>query len=115
MRPRRNPDVVWRLEKGLHQAAWDRAKKNEDYEDMGVLTLMYRGAISQLNLVGAEIWMRINGVNTVERIAGEIAGLFDADPAEIARDVEAFIEDGRARGWIALSEGAGPDPRWAPR
>ncbi len=39
MVPRKNPEVVWRLEKGIKEA------------------------IHQLNLVGAEIWTRINGIN----------------------------------------------------
>ena len=60
--PKRNPEVVWRLEKGLHETAWDKARKEEEYEDLGVLTLMVKGGIHQLNLVGAEIWLRINGI-----------------------------------------------------
>lgn len=116
MRPKRNPDVVWRLEKGIREMAWDKARKGEEYDDIGVLTLMVKGSIHQLNLVGAEIWTRINGINAVEKISAEIAELFDADPAEIGRDVAAFLEDGVRRGWLTLSEGSGPDPRWtAPR
>lgn len=116
MRPKRSPDVVWRIEKGMHQAAWEKARKGEDYEDLGVLTLMAKGSIHQLNLVAAEIWTRINGVNTVDRIAAEIAALFDADPAGIAGDVADFISDGMKRGWLTLPDGTGPDPRWtAPR
>ncbi|MGE5247577.1 MAG: hypothetical protein ACM3L8_04445, partial [Verrucomicrobiota bacterium] len=79
MRPRRNPEVVWRLEKGVQEMAWDKARKDEEYEDLGVLTLMHNGAIHQLNLVGAEIWTRVNGVNSVDRISGEVAELFGWD------------------------------------
>jgi GeoRSP system PqqD family protein len=115
VRPKRNPEVVWRLEQGLHTMAWDKARKGEDYEDLGVLTLMAKGSIHQLNLVGAEIWTRINGVNTVEKIAAEIAALFDADPAEIDEDVRAFLEDSETKGWVTRAEGAGPGRRWTPR
>ena len=66
MRPKRNPEVVWRLETGMRELAWERARKGEEYEDLGVLTLMFQGAIHQLNLVGAEVWTRINGINTTE-------------------------------------------------
>ena len=55
MRPKRNPEVVWRLEEGMREVAWERARKGEEYEDLGVLTLMVQGAIHQLNLVGAEV------------------------------------------------------------
>ena len=114
MRPKRNPEVVWRLEQGLHALAWDKARKGEDYEDMGVLTLMVGGTIHQLNLVGAEIWTRINGINTVEKIAGEIAVLFDADPADIEANVGEFLSGVAEKGWVTLSPGAGPSgPKWS--
>ncbi len=116
MRPKRNPDVVWRLEKGMQELAWDKARKGEDYEDLGVLTLMVGGTIHQLNLVGAEIWTRINGINTVERIAAEIAALFEADPVDIEADVGEFLAGVAEKGWVTLSEGAGPaGPKWGAR
>jgi pyrroloquinoline quinone biosynthesis protein D len=117
MRPKRNPEVVWRLEKGLHAMAWEKAKQGEEYEDLGVLTLMVRGSIHQLNLVGAEIWTRINGVNTAEKIAREVAALFESDPAETAEDVAAFLADIEKKGWVVLPDAgpAAPDPRWTAR
>ena len=115
MRPKRNPEVVWRLEQGLHSMAWDKARKGEDYEDVGVLTLMAGGSIHQLNLVGAEIWTRINGVNTVGKIAAEIAALFDAEPAEIEADVRAFLSDSEKKGWVTTAASGGADPRWGAR
>jgi len=68
--PKRNPEVVWRLEKGVHEIAWEKARKEEEYEDLGVLTLMVKAEIHQLNLVGAEIWTRMNGINTLRKISG---------------------------------------------
>ena len=102
MRPKRNPEVVWRLEKGMREMAWEKARKGEEYEDLGVATLMVGGSIHQLNLVGAEIWSRINGVNTAEKIAGEIAALFEADPAGILEDVTGFLRGIGEKGWIVL-------------
>jgi len=102
MRPKRNPEVVWRLEKGMREMAWEKARKGEEYEDMGVATLMVGGSIHQLNLVGAEIWSRINGINTAEKIAGEIAALFEADPKEIEEDVTAFLKGIGEKGWVTL-------------
>ncbi len=116
MRPKRNPDVVWRLEKGMQELAWDKARKGEEYEDMGVLTLMVGGTIHQLNLVGAEIWTRVNGINTVEKIAAEIAALFDADPADIEADVGEFLTGVAEKGWISLAPASGPaGPKWSAR
>jgi len=102
MRPKRNPEVVWRLEKGMREMAWEKARKGEEYEDLGVATLMVGGSIHQLNLVGAEIWSRINGVNTAEKIAGEIAALFEADPEGILEDVTGFLQGIKEKGWIVL-------------
>ncbi len=116
MRPKRNPEIVWRLEEGIRELAWKRARKGEEYEDLGVLTIMVDGSIHQLNLAGAEIWIRINGINTAEKIAAEIALLFQADPEEMHADVTAFLADIEGKGWVTLS--AGPSsraPRWTAR
>lgn len=116
MRPKRNPDIVWRLEKGMQELAWDKARKGEEYEDLGVLTLMAGGTIHQLNLVGAEIWTRINGINTLEKIAAEIAILFGADPADIEADVGEFLTGIAEKGWVTLSADSGPSgPKWSAR
>jgi GeoRSP system PqqD family protein len=104
MRPKRNPEVVWRLEKGIHEMAWDKARKGEEYEDMGVLTLLQKDSIHQLNLVGAEIWTRINGVNSVEKIAAEVATLFDWDSDEAEEAVLEFLKGIEERGWVTLEK-----------
>jgi GeoRSP system PqqD family protein len=104
MRPKRKPEVVWRLEKGIHEMAWDKARKGEEYEDMGVLTLLIKESIHQLNLVGAEIWTRINGVNSVEKIAAEVATLFDWDSDEAEEAVLEFLKGIEERGWVTLEK-----------
>lgn len=112
--PKRNPDVVWRLEKGLHTMAWEKARKEEDYEDLGVLTLMVQGSIHQLNLVGAEIWTRINGINTLKKISGEVGELFGWEAGETEEAVEEFLKGIAEKGWVTLYERAerGPAPHW---
>ncbi len=116
VRPRRNPEIVWRLEQGMREIAWEKAHKEEEYEDMGVLTLVVGGAIHQLNLVGAEIWTRINSINTVEKIAAEIAPLFHADPGEMQADVMEFLKDIGEKGWVTLSSRSGhAAPGWSAR
>ena len=104
MRPKRNPEIVWRLEKGIREMAWDKARKGEEYEDMGVLTLLLKESIHQLNLVGAEIWTRINGVNSVEKIAAEVATLFEWDADEAEEAVLEFLKGIEERGWVRLEE-----------
>ena len=102
MRPKRNPEVVWRLEQGLHALAWDKARKGEEYEDLGVLTLLFKESIHQMNLVGAEIWTRINGVNSAEKIAAEVAALFDWNEEEAEDAVLEFLKGIGERGWVTL-------------
>ena len=102
MRPKRNPTVVWRLEEGMHAIAWDKFRKDEEYEELGVVTLMIGEAIHQLNLVGAEIWTRINAINTAEKIAAEVAALFDWDPKEAEEAVLEFLKGVEERGWVTL-------------
>ena len=102
MRLKRNPEIVWRLEKGIREMAWDKARKGEEYEDMGVLTLLLKESIHQLNLVGAEIWTRINGVNSLEKIAAEVATLFEWDADEEGEAVLEFLKGIEERGWVTL-------------
>lgn len=102
MKPKRNPEVSWRLEKGLYEKAREEAKRGEDYEDIGVLTLMAGNSIHQLNLVGAEIWLRINGIAAVDAIVKEIAELFEVDSEAMKGDVVEFLNSIRERGWITI-------------
>ncbi len=104
MKPKRNPEVMWRVEKGIYQKAIELAKEGKEYEDIGVLSLMHGNSIHQLNLVGAEVWLRINGVNDLDRIAEEIAELFDADVQEMREDVEEFVLSLKERGWVIIEE-----------
>ena len=112
--PKRNPEVVWRLEKGLHEIAWEKARKEEEYEDLGVLTLMVKGGIHQLNLVGAEIWTRINGISTVEKISSEVGKLFGWEDGETEEAVLEFLKGIAEQGWVTLKESEGREaaPMW---
>jgi hypothetical protein len=102
--PKRNPEVAWRLEKGLHEIAWEKARKEEEYEDLGVLTLMVKGEIHQLNLVGAEIWTRLNGINALGKISAEVAALFEWDAEEAEEAVLEFLRGIEKKGWVRLVE-----------
>ena len=102
--PKRNPEVAWRLEKGMQEIAWEKARKEEEYEDIGVLTLMIRGEIHQLNLVGAEIWTRLNGINALGKISAEVAALFAWDAEEAEEAVLEFLRGIEKKGWVRLVE-----------
>ena len=110
--PKRNPEVAWRLEKGLHEIAWEKARKEEEYEDLGVLSLMFKEEIHQLNLVGAEIWTRLNGISSLGKISAEVADLFQWDPEEAEEAVLEFLQGIEEKGWVRLVER--PDSSPAP-
>ncbi|HEU5359765.1 MAG TPA: PqqD family peptide modification chaperone [Candidatus Deferrimicrobiaceae bacterium] len=113
MRPKRNPEIVWRLEEGMRELAWERARAGEEYEDLGVLTLMDKGAIHQLNLVGAEVWTRINGINTGGKIARDVAALFENDAKEMEEEVGEFLRTLEEKGWVILDAPQAPQgPLW---
>ena len=102
MRPKRNPEVVWRLEKGIREIAWDKAHKGEDYEDLGVVTLLVKESIHQLNLVGAEIWTRLNGISALGKISAEVAALFSWEAGEAEEAVLEFLRGIEEKGWVRL-------------
>ncbi len=110
--PKRNLEVVWRVEKGMHEIAWEKVRKEEEYEDIAVLTLMVDGKIHQLNLVGAEIWTRLNGINALGKISAEVAALFSWDPEEAEEAVLEFLRGIEEQGWVRLVEK--PDTSPAP-
>lgn len=97
----------------MRELALVRARNGEEYEDLPVATLMVGGTLHQLNLVGAEIWTRINSVNTARKIAQDVAALFDDDPEEMEGDVEEFLRDLAEKGWVILeTRGPAQGPRW---
>ncbi len=113
MRPKRNPEIVWRLEEGMRDLAWEKVRKGEEYEELGVLTLMVEGAIHQLNLVGAEVWTRINGINTAEKIARDVTALFQSDEEETGQEVEEFLRGLEEKGLVIYDTSHTPQgPLW---
>jgi len=98
--------------RGCTRSLGRRARKEEEYEDLGVLTLMVKGKIHQLNLVGAEIWTRLNGISTLGKISAEVAALFSWDLEEAEEAVLEFLRGIEAQGWVRLVER--PDTSPAP-
>jgi len=39
VKPKKNPEVNWRLEEGLYKIAVDKFRKGEEFEDMAVLSI----------------------------------------------------------------------------
>ena len=61
------------------------------------------GEFAQINEIGAAIWRFIDGKRTVGDIADALLDEFDALPADVARDVQAFITELSATSLLSLA------------
>ncbi len=96
----RNPDIVWREEPAAREAILAALGRGEDAGERGWVLLVDRGEMHELNLLAGEIWLLLDGTRDVPALARHLAERFDAPLAEIAADVEAFVADCEARGWV---------------
>lgn len=95
MTVRISEDVFERVEEdNLKQAEEALAKGMfEVAENLGVLTLIKSGLMTQLNIMGYHIWNKIKEPKTVLQLAEEISKDF-AVPYETAlEDVKVFLKD----------------------
>jgi hypothetical protein len=60
-----------------------------------------------LNDSGREIWRRLDGTRSLGEIATELAGAYDAAPAEIEADVLGVVRELAARRLVVPVEGKG--------
>lgn len=58
------------------------------------------GTVHVLNSTGAAIWELLDGKKTLEEITKKIAEEFEADPAEVRPDVDAFIVELKGKGLL---------------
>jgi len=55
--------------------------------------------------VGAEIWTRLNGINTLRKISAEVAALFSWEVGEAEEAVLEFLRGIEEKGWVTLVRG----------
>lgn len=100
----RNPKLMWRRERPAEAAA--RAMLEADDADtaraaeLGTTIVVVGSAMHQLNLLGAEIWERLDGRTDEEEILEHLAATFDASREVLAEDLAAFLEDLSTQEWI---------------
>ena len=99
-RPKRNPQIIWRHEKGRERDLLAAMERGEDVADRGVVILIDGGIMHQLNLVGGTIWTLCDGSRSEAEIVDALAHDFAADRAEISGDVQAFLADLEERRWL---------------
>jgi len=99
-RPRRNPEIIWRVEKRRRDEVLQALADGEDAGERGTVLLIEKGTMHQLNLVGGMIWERCDGAQSRQEIAAALAGEFAVDPVELEDDVNQFVTDLVRRGWL---------------
>ena len=98
--PRRNPDIIWRIERRRQDEVLRALEAGEDAGERGTVLLIEKGTMHQLNLVGGMIWERCDGTRSRQLIASELAGEFAVGREELENDVNEFVADLAKRGWL---------------
>lgn len=80
-----------------------------DLEGEAVLLDLASGRYFGLNPVGTRVWMLLEAGTMVDAVVAAIAAEFEADPGEIARDVDDLLTDLATRG-LVIVERAEPAP-----
>ena len=98
--PRRNPDIIWRVERRRRDEVLRALEAGEEAGERGTVLLIEKGTMHQLNLVGGMIWERCDGTRSLVQIADELAVEFAVERNELAGDVTEFVVDLTRRGWL---------------
>lgn len=59
-----------------------------------------------LSTSAADVWRLIDGSTSVEEVSADLATAYAADPATVLADVQAVVEDLRARGFVVADDGS---------
>ena len=99
-RYRRRPGLPWREEPEAAREALAALEAGRDAAGEGTLLVVERGRITELNLLGGEIWKLCDGTRDVAAIVEALLPRFEVGRDELARDVVEFLGDLVARGWL---------------
>ena len=95
----RNPDVLWREEEEASMEALAVLERGDDVEEMGTSLLFADGVMVTLNLLGTEIWKMCDGIDSEELITA-LLGQFEVEEDVLREDVQLFLDDLAAKGFI---------------
>ncbi len=99
-RYRRRPGLAWREEPEAARDALAALEAGRDAGGEGTLLIVERGRITELNVLGGEIWKLCDGSRDLGAIVDELLARFEAPREEVARDVGEFVADLVSRGWL---------------
>jgi|GEM_PF-5506824 len=95
-------DVFERVEEESLTQAKDALSKGlyEEAEAIGVVTLIKAGIMTQLNLMGMDIWDKLRTPITVEEISRMISSEYGISYDECFCDVNEFVQDLFEKGFL---------------
>lgn len=96
----RNPDILWREEDDALQEAATLLEQGGEAAEIGTAILFSDGTMVTLNILGAEIWKRCEGLTIEELIAGLLEE-FEVEPEILQHDVAAFLSELAEKRYIA--------------
>jgi pyrroloquinoline quinone biosynthesis protein D len=99
-RYRRRPGLPWREEPDAARDALAALEAGGDAGGEGTLLIVERGRITEINLLGGEIWKLCDGTRDLAAIVAELLPRFEVEREELERDVAEFLADLAARGWL---------------
>lgn len=78
----------------------------------GTILLAWQETFLELADVAGFLWRQLDGVRTVDELVSLVAAEYEADPAEVAEDVQAVLADLVQAGFIALRSTDEPIRNW---
>ncbi|HWR96877.1 MAG TPA: PqqD family protein [Candidatus Methanoperedens sp.] len=100
VRWRRRPGLPWREEPDAAREALAALEAGEDAGGEGTLLIVERGRVTELNLLGGEVWKLLDGTRDTDAIVDALLARFEVGRDELAADVREFLADLVARGWV---------------
>ena len=97
---KRRPGLPWREEPEAAREALAALEGGRDAGGEGTLLIVERGRITELNLLGGEIWKLCDGTRDVGAIVDALLPRFEVGRDELAADVREFLADLVTRGWV---------------
>ncbi|WP_241426188.1 GeoRSP system PqqD family peptide chaperone [Geobacter benzoatilyticus] len=99
----RNPNVMWREEEDALARVQEALDRGDEVEETGTSVLFSGGSMLSLNYLGTEIWKLCDGL-TLDGIVAELLPQFDVEEAVLREDVQAFLDELAAKGFISYAE-----------
>ena len=97
---RRRPGLPWREEPDAAREALEALEAGEDAGGQGTLLIVERGRVTELNLLGGEVWKLCDGTRDAGAIVDALLPRFEVGRDELAADVGEFLADLAGRGWL---------------